>query len=223
MIEGASDSFVRLAEAALVVLLALEVAILVCFLSWRDGERGRGTAGARPRWLVAGPLVAALGFGVSAFAVSRTGALAPGLPGAGMPWERVTDETPAAEAAKAGERAYLNRCAPCHLPDGRGLPPSYPSLVESPIVRGPVADHVQVALFGSAGLKEHRPGVARMPAFGAAASDAELAAILTYQRKQWGSGADPVRPSDVARGRTQGSPQRGQAKGGSQGGPEAPR
>ncbi len=199
MNEAAPVLFLRVAEYAILGLLALEVWILVRFLSWRCG--GSGSSQRRSPGLWIGPLVVALVFGTAAALLARSGALAPGLPGAGMPWERVTDTTPADESARAGERAYLNRCAPCHLPDGRGLPPAYPPLVESQIVRGAVEAHVRVALLGSEGLAVHRPGVARMPAFRAAASDAELAAILTYQRLTWGRGSGPVRPSDIARGR----------------------
>jgi cytochrome c oxidase subunit 2 len=147
------------------------------------------------------PAALALAIALPATFLARSGVLAPGVSGAGMPWESVTDATPLAEAAQAGERAYLNRCAPCHLPGGAGLPPSYPPLVGSAVVTGPVAAHVRMALLGSAGLAVRRPGAAVMPAFEGALSDAELAAILTYERNAWGHAAGQVRPSDVARER----------------------
>ena len=192
--------FTSIAEALVALLLVLEAVLIARFLGW---ERG---AGARPpgaAWRRS-PLAVGLAFACVAALVARGGALAPGLPGAGMPWESVTDATDAVASARAGERAYLNRCAPCHLPSGLGLPPAYPPLAGSPVVDGPLDDHVRVALWGSRGVRTPHVGAARMPAFEPSVSDAELAAILTYERKSWGHAAGLVRPSDVARGRSSG-------------------
>lgn len=182
------------------LLLVVEGMLLARFLA------ARRTAGAHPpgRALRRAPLVIALLFVVPAAFLSRHGALAPGVSGAGMPWERVTDATDLATSAAAGERAYLNRCAPCHLPGGEGLPPAYPPLAGSPIVLGSIDEHARIALWGSRGVRTPRPGAARMPDFHDALSDAELAAILTYERNAWGHAAGLVRPSDVARARAAG-------------------
>jgi mono/diheme cytochrome c family protein len=194
--------FTSWAQGAIALLLVVEAVLLWRMLAWVRPA----APGVRPpeRLLRRAPLLVTLLFLVPAAFLARQGALAPGLSGAGMPWERVTDATEPAEAAAAGERAYLNRCAPCHLPDGRGLPPSYPPLVGSPLLGGAVDEHARVALWGSRGVRTPRPGAARMPGFHGAASDAELAAILTYERHSWAPGAAPVRPSDVARARAAG-------------------
>lgn len=191
--------FTSLAQALIGLLLVVEILLLGRFLAWRDGASRPSPA------LGWAPLAVALLFVVPAALLARGGGLAPGLPGAGMPWERVTDTTDPAASAAAGERAYLNRCAPCHLPGGEGLPPSYPPLAQSPLLDGPVEEHVRVALWGSRGVRTRRPGAAIMPGFHGAASDAELAAILTYERARWApADATPVRPSDVARARAAG-------------------
>ncbi len=193
--------FTSLAHALLGLLLVAETLLVARFLAWPRGPQAERRGGPG-RLLRAAPLAIALAFAVPATLLARDGALAPGLPGAGMPWERVTDATDPAASARAGERAYLNRCAPCHLPGGEGLPPSYPPLLGSAILAGPVDEHVRVVLWGSRGVRIARPGAARMPAFHGAASDAELAAILTFERRSWAPpGAPPVRPADVARGR----------------------
>ncbi len=179
------------------LLLLVEIALLARFLRARGPVPG-------PGWILA-PLLVTLAFALPAAWLARAGGLAPGLPGAGMPWEDVTDATPLAASAAAGERAYLNRCAPCHLPEGTGLPPSYPSLVGSAVVAGPLDLHVRYALWGSRGIAVPRPGAAQMPGFHGATSDAELAAILTWERNAWGHDAGIVRPSDVARGRAAGA------------------
>jgi mono/diheme cytochrome c family protein len=201
--------FAGLAVAALFVF---ELVLLARFLGWGAARRD-ATPAPSPRsalrWTWAGPLVLGLAIAIPALVLGRAGGLAPGMSGAGMPWEAVTDDTPAAQSAAWGERAYLNRCAPCHLPEGTGLPPSYPSLVGSHVLAGPPEEHARVALWGSDELAHHHPGVARMPAFAGAASDAELAAILTYERRRWGPAGEAtphVRPSDVARARAEGAP-----------------
>lgn len=209
------------AQAAIVLLLAFEAWLLARLLSWRVSEQRPKFA--RRAWLGIG-LIAIL-FAIPAGWIARSGALAPGVSGAGMPWERTTDDTPILAAAQAGQRAYMNRCAPCHLPEGTGLPPAYPSLIGSAVLRGPIAAHARVALWGSEELDRthahvHEPGRARMPAFAGAASNEELAAILTYERLAFavqgrvpardGGDADSVRhhvrPSDVARAREDGPP-----------------
>lgn len=209
------------AQAAITLVLLAEAWLLARFLGWRGGEVRPGFA--RRAWVLVVGL--ALMFALPASILSRSGALAPGVSGAGMPWESVTEETPLGLAAQAGARAYLNRCSPCHLPDGHGLPPAYPPLVMSPLLAGPRAAHARVALYGSDELHAmpghtHDPARARMPAFVGAASDAELAAILTYERVVFaapgrvpardGGDADSlrhhVRPSDVAAARAEGPP-----------------
>ena len=192
--------FTSAAELLAGALLLVEALLLVRLLAWSRGS-------ARPVGIALrlAPVAVALAFAVPATLLARGGALAPGLPGAGMPWEAVTDATPPDEAARAGERAYLNRCSPCHLPGGEGLPPSYPPLRGSAILAGPVDEHVRIALWGSRGVRARRPGALVMPGFHAVASDAELAAILIWERHSWAPGAAPVRPSDVARGRAAGA------------------
>jgi len=209
VIDGAPHAALVAAGIVIALLLAAEAWLLARLLAWRRGEPARGLA--RALWAV--PLGAAVLFAVPAGIVARSGALAPGVSGAGMPWERITDAAPFADAARAGERPYLNRCAPCHLPNGRGLPPSYPPLAGSHVLAGPSAEHARIALYGSAALAHHHEGAGQMPAFEGAASDAELAAILTYERSAFGiPGSDGlpdstsahVRPSDVARARAAG-------------------
>jgi len=215
------------AEGVIVLLLLVEAWLLWRALSAPGAAPAApGAPAARPlaRGAWAWPLGLALAFAVPAGLVARSGALAPGVSGAGMPWESVTDATPCAVAAHAGERAFLNRCAPCHLPSGLGLPPAYPPLVGSALLAGPIEDHARVALRGSAaldalpghaGMHHGAHGRARMPAFAGAVDDRELSVILTYERAAFGPGGTAalaagdttrihVRPRDVAAARGDG-------------------
>src|SRR5690348_16632046 len=185
-----TPSPVALLSARIVVGLVLvyEAALLWKLLAWRARDPKPGEA----RQLALHGVLLAVVFGIVAGGLARSGALAPGLSGAGMPWEQVTDDTPIFAAAQAGQRAYLNRCAPGHLPEGMGLPPAYPPLLGSVILRATKDVHAQVALWGSDALHgmaahTHDPKRARMPAFAGAASNAELAAILTYERVAFSS------------------------------------
>lgn len=90
-----------------------------------------------------------------------------------------------------GEEKYNAVCAACHKPDGSGTPPAFPALKGSKIATGPVADHLNIVINGKTGTA--------MQAFGAQLTDAELAAIITYERNAWGNNTgELVQPSDVA-------------------------
>lgn len=98
------------------------------------------------------------------------------------------------DAAMArGEKVYTANCAACHQADGGGLPPTFPALKGSPLVGGDIAEHVEIVLRGAAGTS--------MAAFGYL-SDADLAAVITYERNAWDdSPGDLVSPEDVAAAR----------------------
>ena len=92
-----------------------------------------------------------------------------------------------------GEGLYVTHCAACHQANGEGLEPTFPGLVGSAVATGPAAAHVDVVLNGVAGTT--------MASF-AHLSDAEVAAIIHYERNSWGnSTGDLVTPDDVAAGR----------------------
>jgi mono/diheme cytochrome c family protein len=102
-----------------------------------------------------------------------------------------------------GAELYAATCQACHQPDGRGLPGLAPSLRDSRYVLGPPERLAKILLHGLTGPLEV-DGVtwnADMPAL--AAADADLAAVATYVRREWGHGADPVEVGLVERVRTQ--------------------
>jgi len=90
---------------------------------------------------------------------------------------------------KRGEQVYNASCAACHQPTGTGIPGVFPGLVNSKITTGPAADHINIVLNGKAGTA--------MQAFGAQLNDADLAAVITYERNSWGNAASVVQPADV--------------------------
>jgi len=90
---------------------------------------------------------------------------------------------------KRGEQVYNASCAACHQPTGTGIPGVFPGLVNSKITIGPAADHINIVVNGKAGTA--------MQAFGAQLNDADLAAVITYERNSWGNAASVVQPADV--------------------------
>ena len=94
------------------------------------------------------------------------------------------------ELMAQGEQVYMARCAACHQPNGAGLPGVFPSLIGSPIIKGPVADHLSVVLHGRSGTA--------MQAFAQQLTATEIAAVVTYERNAWGNDSgDMVQAADV--------------------------
>lgn len=97
-----------------------------------------------------------------------------------------------AQLMERGERVYLKNCASCHLPNGAGVPGAFPSLLQGSASTGPLAAHLDSVVNGVAGTA--------MAAFGAQLSEADIAAIITYERNAWGNNTgDIVQPIDVVR------------------------
>ncbi|OQK15729.1 cytochrome B559 subunit alpha [Methyloprofundus sedimenti] len=79
---------------------------------------------------------------------------------------------------RKGREHYMHYCAACHQEDGSGIPPLFPALTTSSVVVGkPISRHIDLVLQGV-------PGSA-MPAFAGQLSNAEIAAIITYERNAW--------------------------------------
>ena len=89
-----------------------------------------------------------------------------------------------------GKGVYATSCAACHQANGAGIPNVFPGLAGSPIAIGDVAKHIDVVVNGVSGTA--------MQAFGAQLNDADLAALVTYERNAWGNDTgDVVQPADI--------------------------
>ncbi len=103
-------------------------------------------------------------------------------------------EVPTVAEELSGEQLYNISCSACHQANGQGLPPVFPSLVDSAVVNGPAADHIDIVMNGRVGTA--------MIGFSTQLGDAELAAIINYERNAWGlNSADTVQASDIAAAR----------------------
>jgi cytochrome c oxidase subunit 2 len=89
-----------------------------------------------------------------------------------------------------GEEVYNTNCAACHQANGQGVPGAFPAIAGSAVAMGPLDAHLDIILNG-------KPNTA-MAAFGPQLSDADLAAVTTYQRNAFGNDTgDVVQPSTV--------------------------
>jgi len=100
---------------------------------------------------------------------------------------------------------YESVCGVCHGPDGQGKPGQAPALAGSEWVT--TKGFHRLAMIPLAGLNGplHASGKdwnMAMAPMGAALSDADLAAVLTYIRNSWGNKAGPVAAEDVKSLRT---------------------
>lgn len=103
------------------------------------------------------------------------------------------------ELLAKGKVTYLAHCAVCHQKGGKGLPPTFPALINSPIATGPVAAHIAIVVNGKAGTT--------MQSFKNQLSEEQLAAVITYERHAWGNdkknkiSGNPVvvQPADIAK------------------------
>jgi cytochrome c oxidase subunit II len=92
------------------------------------------------------------------------------------------------ELMEKGKAVYAANCSSCHMPEGQGLPGVFPALAGSAVATGPAEDHIDRVV----------NGLNMMPAFKAQLNDADLAAVITYERNAWGNDTgDMVQPSDV--------------------------
>lgn len=117
-----------------------------------------------------------------------------------------------AELMAHGKQVYQS-CAACHGAEGKGVPGVFPPMAEGEafsgssdlvknlrergfvggngkIVMGPLKNHLDIVLHGI-------PGTA-MQAFGSQMNDADIAAVVTYERNSFGNHTgDVVQPSQV--------------------------
>jgi cytochrome c oxidase subunit 2 len=112
----------------------------------------------------------------------------------------------------AGRKVFDDHCAACHQPNGLGLPGAFPPIAgghpfaaappmiaalrargfykAGDIVVGPLANHIRIVLHGIPGTP--------MPAFASQLSAADIAAVITYERNDFGNHTgETVEPAQV--------------------------
>jgi mono/diheme cytochrome c family protein len=90
------------------------------------------------------------------------------------------------ERFNTGREIYRNICQGCHQPDGRGQDRIAPSLVGAPLALATPDIPARILLHGKEGP------VGLMPPIGSTLNDEQIAAVLTYIRREWGQAATVV-------------------------------
>ena len=106
----------------------------------------------------------------------------------------------AAAALARGKVVYEQVCGLCHGPDGLGKAGQAPPLAGSEWVNAKGFSRLaHIPLAGVAGdiQVEGKDWNMSMAAMGAALSDDDLAAVLTYVRSSWGNKASPLTGDDI--------------------------
>lgn len=98
------------------------------------------------------------------------------------------------ELMAKGEEVYQRSCASCHGVNGEGIAGAFPGLKNSPVALGPAREHIDMVVNGVSGTA--------MQAFGGQLSEADLAAVITYERNAWGNqpaAENTVQPVDIVK------------------------
>lgn len=116
---------------------------------------------------------------------------------------RAKAAVPAATAQRLGAEVYAQHCASCHGKQGQGEPGIYPALAGNRAVTlEPGVNVLRIILQGGfAPATAAHPRPFGMPPFAVALSDAEIAAVASHVRQQWGNSASPVSAFEVTQAR----------------------
>lgn len=158
------------------------------------------------RLLAAGAGLAALTFiaacgggdaGAQQQASAQPAAAASAQPASPAPADSAADQGP------SGRSVFSRTCQTCHQASGLGLPGAFPPLANSPIAQGDKDRLIRLVLHGLQGpiTVEGKSFNNVMPPW-KTLSDAEIAAVLTYVRSNFGNTASAVTPAEVAAERT---------------------
>lgn len=102
------------------------------------------------------------------------------------------------EQMKRGAAVYARTCIACHQPTGKGLPPVFPSISETPIVVGNPELPIKFILQGlmgpiTVGGMTYNSMMPPVPAV----NDQDIADVLTYVRQSFGNKGNPVTADQV--------------------------
>lgn len=98
-----------------------------------------------------------------------------------------------------GSTVFKNICMACHQSLGQGIPGAFPPLAGSEWVTGDPDIPAKIILFGLQGPIDVKGSAYNsiMPAFGATLSDGEIAAVVSYIRKEWSNSASAISIDNV--------------------------
>ena len=104
------------------------------------------------------------------------------------------------DASAEGAMVYLDNCAACHRPDGRGYERVFPALAGNPVVEAASPESVvSIILRGSATPQTAAtPAQFTMPGFAWRLSDVQVMQVANFIRSSWGNRGTQVKLQNVA-------------------------
>ena len=102
-----------------------------------------------------------------------------------------------------GKQVYSTVCIACHQPTGAGLPPVFPTLINTEYVNGSAERMAAIVLKGVMGPITVNGAAFNniMPPQEAMLTDEKIAAVISYVRASFGNKAAAVKPEVVAEAR----------------------
>jgi mono/diheme cytochrome c family protein len=103
------------------------------------------------------------------------------------------------DASARGAQLYLDNCAACHRPDGKGYEGVFPALAGNQVVlAAPANSVIRIVLQGMQTARTaSTPAQFSMPSFAQRLSDQEVADVATFVRSSWGNRAPAVQAAEV--------------------------
>ncbi len=97
-------------------------------------------------------------------------------------------EWTAEELMAEGKAVYDSNCSSCHMPDGSGMPGTFPAITDSSVVTGEMDAQIDLMMKGKG----------MMPAFGSMLGAVDFAAVATYIRNDLGNSVgDSIQPKVI--------------------------
>ena len=91
---------------------------------------------------------------------------------------------------------YTANCQSCHQEKGEGLPGAFPALKNSPVVNGNDLElYVDIIMNGYDARADY--GVMAAVGTNMEFTEAQVAAIINYERNSWGNKAQAVTPEEI--------------------------
>ena len=158
------------------------------------GGRGRGGAGGPALKVTREPAISALASSDAGDLGKRSAAVLARVEWPGKAGVIAVAPLTASEQARfdAGREVYKSLCVACHQADGRGAEKLGKTLVGSEFTLDVPGIPVRVLVGGKEG------SVGLMPPLGAVLNDEQIAAVLTYVRREWGNTGTAVDAATVA-------------------------
>lgn len=125
-----------------------------------------------------------------AWVAAKKQELAKASAGVGKEWSKT-------DLMAHGAEVYAKNCAVCHQPDGKGIPPAFPTLAGSKLINAPIFDK-DGSMIKDSHLDRVFNGKNVMPAWKGTLNDVDIAAVVTFERNSFGNAmGDLVQPARI--------------------------